>query len=171
MEKMDLTFFILAIFSLGMAVVSLVFGKFFYFGVFIALSLGITFFRQSRGIVIVSAGLIIFNVSLFKYTPIPWYTGIAIMLAGVCFIFWEMKKMKEEIRRILLKKGHAKNAADIKISFAENPRYIHTSRKTFGTYFNPRKRAVKVRIRGKEKLFFYDFRKKELYEAREDEDH
>jgi uncharacterized membrane protein len=105
-------------------------------------------------------------MSVFEYwNKIPWYGGIVVMLSGILILFWERKKLKEKVRKILVEKGLAEDVSDIKVSFLENPRYISLSWRSFGTYFNPSKRAVKVRIGRDEKIYFYDFRKNELNEA------
>ena len=168
MKKIDLVIFLLAMSSCGMAMVSAILGRFFYFGIFLALGLGIGFFRQSKGMVIASAGLFLYTVMLLTFgSTIFWYMTIAVMVFSICFIYWEMRKMKEEIKQTLLDKGYAKSNEEIRISFVENPRYIPIAQKTFGTYFNPTKRAVKIAIGNKTKVYFYDIRKKELHEAKE----
>lgn len=166
MEKLDLIKFLLSLFFLAVALISVIYGNFFYFGVFLALSLGLMSFRQYNGMVIASTGLLVFYVSIFKFENIiPWYVGIIIVLFGIFYVFVEIRKRKEEIRQILLDKGLAKNTAEIKISFVKSFRYVSIARKTFNTYFNPSKMAVKIEIGKNKELYFYDFRKKELYEA------
>ena len=166
MEKEDSIMFSLAIFFLVMMMISLIYRDFFSFGIFMAAALGITFLRQSKGLLVMCIGLFIYVMSVFEYwNKIPWYGGIVVMLSGILILFWERKKLKEKVRKILVEKGFAEDVSDIKVSFLENPRYISLSWRSFGTYFNPSKRAVKVRIGRDEKIYFYDFRKNELNEA------
>lgn len=166
MEKEDSIMFSFAIFFLVMMMISLVYRDFFSFGIFTAAALGITFLRQSKGLLVICIGLFIYVMSVFEYwNKIPWYGGIVVMLSGILILFWERKKLKEKVRKILVEKGFAEDVSDIKVSFLENPRYISLSWRSFGTYFNPSKRAVKVRIGRDEKIYFYDFRKNELNEA------
>lgn len=166
MEKEDSIMFSFAIFFLVMMMISLIYRDFFSFGIFMAAALGITFLRQSKGLLVMCIGLFIYVMSVFEYwNKIPWYGGIVVMLSGILILFWERKKLKEKVRKILVEKGFAEDVSDIKVSFLENPRYISLSWRSFGTYFNPSKRAVKVRIGRDEKIYFYDFRKNELNEA------
>jgi predicted membrane protein len=166
LEKEDSIMFSFAIFFLVMMMISLIYRDFFSFGIFMAAALGITFLRQSKGLLAMCIGLFIYVMSVFEYwNKIPWYGGIMVMLSGILILFWERKKLKEKVRKILVEKGFAEDVSDIKVSFLENPRYISLSWRSFGTYFNPSKRAVKVRIGRDEKIYFYDFRKNELNEA------
>ena len=167
MEKEDSIMFSFAGFFLVMMVISLIYRNFFYFGIFMATALGITFFRQSKGLFLMCVGLFIFVISSFGYSNIiPWYGGLVVLLFGMLLIPWEMKKLKGKVRKIIVEQGLAEDVSDVKVSLLENPKYIPWALKTFGTYFNPSKRALKVRIGRNEKIYFYDFRKNELHEAR-----
>ena len=167
MKKSHLALLCLIIFTIAIGAVFIVIRNVFYLVILAALWNGVFSFRRSKGIFISSAGLIISAILVLKYQRwIFWYMGLTVILFGIFFIFWEQKRMKEEIRQILLDKGLAETAASIKVSFTENPKYTPIFRNTFDTYINFSKRAVKIRIGKSEKLYFYDTHQKELYEAK-----
>lgn len=70
MEKEDSIRFSFAVFFLVMTMISLIYRNFFYFEIFLAAALGIAFFRQSKGIVVMCVGLFIYVMSIFEYWSI-----------------------------------------------------------------------------------------------------
>jgi hypothetical protein len=74
------------------------------------------------------------------------------------------RRTKEEIRSVFLEKENRGKDTVVEISFIQSFRYIPKIKKKFGSYLNPTIRVVKVRAGQEERIFFYETRKKELYE-------
>lgn len=159
--KRDSYIFLAAFFFLLVASVFLILEKVLHSIVFIALALGTVSYKRSNGIVIAAAGLI-FLVMIVQYEEMAWYVGLAIMACGICFSFFEMWRSKKNIQNTFLETHPGDK--EIKISFAWDPSLVFRARDLFGTYFNPSKRAVKIAVGGKEKLYFYDLSENEFYE-------
>jgi len=166
MNKINIITFYISVFCYIIGIIFLFLRNFYYLGIFMALALGITFFRYSKGIVVVCVGLIIFNASLFQFNFIPWQIGISFMILGFLLYLWERKKTKDEIQKTIIEEGFAQSPKNIKISIAEVPYSLSINKKTFGSYFIPYKRLVKIKIKGKTELYFFDIEKKKLYKAK-----
>ncbi|KYK38027.1 MAG: hypothetical protein HXS46_15430 [Theionarchaea archaeon] len=168
MKKRDLIISALAIFFFGMAVISISYQNFFYYGIFLGLALGTAFFMQSKGIVVAAAGFIIYDVSLFKLESafLP-KIGTVVLIGGLCFSLYEILSLKGKIRREFLRKEHLEQDADVEVSWNWSLGVLPIAWKTFGFFFAPSKTAILIRAGTEENLYFYDFWEKEFYEPKE----
>jgi hypothetical protein len=137
------------------------------YGIFLAAGLGIGWLRQNEGMTISSIGLLISAFAMLKYRSVALTaTGIGVACFGIYYgLCIKQRRTKEEIRSVFLEKENREKGTVVEISFVQSLGYIPKMKKKFGSYLNPTKRVVRVRVGQEEKIFFYETRKKELYET------
>lgn len=167
MGKIDLLFPFIGIVLCIMAGVFGVRREPLLFGISLAAGLGIGFSRQNEGLTISSIGLLIFAFAILKYRNAALMAAsIGVMCFGAYYGFCvKPKRTEKEIKSIFLEKENLGKDTIVEISFIQSFEYIPQIKKKFGGYLNPTIRIVKIRTGQEEKIFFYETRKKELYEV------